>query len=59
MTGARITRRSQLALPGEVLVSSIVKDLVVGSGIEFQDRGEHELKSVPGSCRLFRVENQT
>jgi class 3 adenylate cyclase/alpha-beta hydrolase superfamily lysophospholipase len=52
-------RLGSLALPGEVLVSSTVKDLVVGSGIEFQDRGEHELKGVPGSWRLFRVENAT
>ncbi len=44
------------ACPGEVLVSSTVKDLVVGSGIEFEDRGEHQLKGVPGSWRLFRVE---
>jgi class 3 adenylate cyclase/alpha-beta hydrolase superfamily lysophospholipase len=50
-------RVGSLALPGEVLVSSTVKDLVVGSGIEFQDRGEHELKGVPGSWRLFCVEN--
>jgi class 3 adenylate cyclase len=41
--------------PGEVLVSSTVKDLVVGSGIEFEDRGEHELKGVPGTWRLFAV----
>jgi class 3 adenylate cyclase len=40
-----------------VLVSSTVKDLVVGSGIEFQDRGEHELKGVPGPWRVFRVDN--
>jgi class 3 adenylate cyclase len=38
---------------GEVLVSSTVKDLVVGSAINFADRGEHELKGVPGTCRLF------
>jgi class 3 adenylate cyclase len=48
-----------LAAPGEVLVSSAVKDLVVGSGIEFQDRGEHDLKGVPGSWRLFRVQKVT
>jgi class 3 adenylate cyclase len=41
--------------PGEVLVSSTVKDLVVGSGIEFQERGSHELKGVPGEWRLFSV----
>jgi hypothetical protein len=39
-----------------VLVSSTVKDLVAGSGIEFQDRGLHELKGVPGEWRLFAVE---
>jgi hypothetical protein len=36
-------------------VSSTVKDLVAGSGIEFDDRGEHELKGVPGTWRLFSV----
>jgi class 3 adenylate cyclase/alpha-beta hydrolase superfamily lysophospholipase len=40
---------------GEVLVSSTVKDLVTGSGIEFQDRGEHDLKGVPGTWRLHAV----
>jgi class 3 adenylate cyclase len=44
------------ASPGEVLVSGTVKDLVVGSGIEFRDRGEHELKGVPGTWKLFAVE---
>jgi class 3 adenylate cyclase len=44
-----------LAEPGEVLVSSTVKDLVVGSGIEFADRGDHVLKGVPESWRLFAV----
>src|SRR5580704_4809363 len=48
-------RIGSLASPNEVLVSSTVKDLVVGSGIEFEDRGEYELKGVPGSWRLFRV----
>jgi len=43
------------AAPSEVLVSSTVKDLVVGSGIEFQDRGSRELKGVPGEWRLFAV----
>jgi class 3 adenylate cyclase len=43
----------QLAAPGEVLVSRTVRDLVVGSGIEFRERGEHELKGVPGSWQLF------
>jgi class 3 adenylate cyclase len=41
---------------GEVLVSSTVKDLVAGSGINFIERGEHELKGVPGAWRLFAVE---
>jgi class 3 adenylate cyclase len=49
---ARVSAR---AGPGEVLVSSTVKDLVVGSGIEFEDRGEQELKGVPGPWRLFAV----
>jgi len=47
---------SATAGPGEVLVSSTVKDLVAGSGIEFADRGQHELKGVPGEWRLFAVE---
>ena len=51
--GARV---SALAGPGEVLVSSTVKDLVAGSGIVFEDRGERELRGVPGSWRLFAVE---
>jgi class 3 adenylate cyclase len=51
-TGARI---SVAAAPGEVLVSSTVKDLVAGSGIEFEDRGSHELKGVPGEWRLYAV----
>ena len=41
------------ARPGEVLVSGTVKDIVAGSGIQFQERGEHELAGVPGSWRLF------
>ena len=40
---------------GEVLVSSTVRDLVVGSGIEFADRGRHALRGVPGEWRLFAV----
>ena len=46
-----------IAKPQEVLVSSTVKDLVVGSGIEFSERGEHELKGVPGVWKLFAVES--
>jgi class 3 adenylate cyclase len=38
-----------------VLVSSTVKDLVAGSGIEFEDRGTAELKGIPGNWRLFAV----
>jgi class 3 adenylate cyclase len=43
------------APPGDLLVSAAVPMLVAGSGIEFQDRGEHELKGVPGPWRLFSV----
>jgi pimeloyl-ACP methyl ester carboxylesterase len=50
-TGARVAAHAE---PGEVLVSSTVKDLVAGSGIEFEDRGEHELKGV-GAWRLYSV----
>jgi pimeloyl-ACP methyl ester carboxylesterase len=50
--GARV---GATAGPGEVLVSGTVKDLVVGSGIDFEDRGEHELRGVPGEWRLWAV----
>jgi pimeloyl-ACP methyl ester carboxylesterase len=50
--GARVAAKAQA---GEVLVSSTVKDLVAGSEISFEDRGEHELKGVPGRWRLFAV----
>jgi class 3 adenylate cyclase len=50
--GARI---AALAEPGEVLVSSTVKDLVAGSGIEFEDRGEQELKDISDAWHLYRV----
>jgi len=50
--GARV---AALAEPGEVLVSSTVKELVAGSGIEFQDRGEHQLKGISEAWRLFAV----
>jgi class 3 adenylate cyclase len=43
------------AAPSEVLVSSTVKDLVVGSGIDFEERGAHELRGVPGEWQLFSV----
>jgi len=48
--GARV---GALARPGEVLVSSTVKDLVAGSGLAFDDRGPHVLKGVPGEWRLY------
>jgi class 3 adenylate cyclase len=44
-----------LASPGEVLVSRTVVDLVVGSDLLFEDRGEHELRGMPGTWRLFAV----
>ena len=50
--GARV---AALAGPSEVLVSSTVKDLVAGSGLSFEDAGEHELKGVPDSWHLYRV----
>jgi class 3 adenylate cyclase len=50
--GARV---AALAEGGEVLVSSTVTDLVAGWGIEFEDRGTHELKGVPGAWRLYAV----
>jgi len=49
-TGARVAAH---AGPSEVLVSSTVKDLVAGSGLEFEDRGLHELKGIPGEWRLY------
>ena len=48
-------RIAAMCAPGEVSVSSTVKDLVAGSGIGFDERGEHELKGVPGSWKLFAV----
>ena len=48
-------RIGALASPGEVLVSSTVKDLVVGSRIDFVDRGERQLKGLPGMWRLYRA----
>jgi class 3 adenylate cyclase len=50
--GARV---GALAGPSEVLVSSTLRDLVIGSGLEFEDRGAHELKGVPGEWHLFAV----
>ena len=50
--GARV---GALARPSEVLVSSTVKDLVAGTGLAFEDAGEHELKGVPDRWHLYRV----
>jgi len=50
--GARVVSQ---AAASEVLVSSTVKDLVVGSGMEFEDRGVRPLKGVPGQWRLYAV----
>ncbi len=54
--GARV---AALAGPGEVWVSSTVKDLVVGSGIEFTPTGSHTLKGVPGEWQLYRARSST
>jgi class 3 adenylate cyclase len=51
--GARV---ASMAAAGEVLVSSTVKDLVVGSGLSFSDRGLHSLKGAPGEWRIYAVE---
>jgi class 3 adenylate cyclase len=51
-TGARV---AGLAGAGEVLVSQTVKDLVAGAGLRFEERGEHELKGVPGTWRVYAV----
>jgi class 3 adenylate cyclase len=50
--GARV---AAIAGSSEVLVSSTVKDLVAGSGLQFEDAGEHELKGVPDRWRLYRL----
>jgi class 3 adenylate cyclase len=50
--GARV---SALAGANDVLVSSTLRDLVIGSGLEFEERGAYELKGVPGEWRLFAV----
>jgi class 3 adenylate cyclase len=55
-TGARVAANAE---PGEVLVSSTVKDLVAGSGLSFEDRGMHELKGIPGEWRLYAVDRVT
>jgi class 3 adenylate cyclase len=46
---------SALAGPNEVVVSSTLRDLVIGSGLQFEDRGAHELKGVPGEWHLLAV----
>jgi class 3 adenylate cyclase/pimeloyl-ACP methyl ester carboxylesterase len=50
--GARV---SALAGPNDVLVSSTLRDLVIGSGLKFEERGAHELKGVPGEWRISTV----
>jgi class 3 adenylate cyclase len=50
--GARVAAQAE---SGEVLVSGTVRDLLAGSGLEFEDRGAHELKGVPGEWRLYAV----
>ena len=50
--GARVAAGAD---PGEVLVTGTVKDLVAGAGVELADRGERELKGVPGLWRLYAV----
>jgi class 3 adenylate cyclase len=52
--GARVAAK---AGPSQVLISQTVKDLVAGSGLTFEDAGEHELKGVPDRWHLYRVVN--
>jgi class 3 adenylate cyclase len=52
--GARVMEKAD---PGEVFVSSTVKDLVAGSGLHFNDRGKYDLKGIPGEWRIFLVEH--
>ena len=52
--GARV---AAIAKPGQVLVSSTVRDLVAGSGFSFSEAGDHTLKGVPGTWRLFAIED--
>jgi class 3 adenylate cyclase len=49
------SRIASMAGPDEVLVSGTVRDLVHGSGVRFEPRGEHELKGVPGRWAVFAV----
>jgi len=51
-SGARVSAQ---AGPNDVLVSSTLRDLVIGSGLEFEERGAHQLKGVPGEWSLFAV----
>jgi class 3 adenylate cyclase len=51
--GARVAKEAH---PGEVLVSSTVRDLVAGSGLRFRERGSAELRGVPEQWRLYAVE---
>ena len=55
LRAARVQARAQ---PGEVWVSKTVTDLVTGSGIIFSNRGEHQLKGVPGTWQLLAVEHE-
>jgi class 3 adenylate cyclase len=55
-TGARVVDK---AGADEVLVSRTVRDLVTGSGIQFEERGVHELKGLPGRWELFAVQRQS
>ena len=48
-------RGSALAGPNDVLVSSTLRDLVIGSGLEFEEHGTHQVKGVPGEWHLFAV----
>ena len=50
--GARVAARAQ---PSEVLVTSTVKDLTAGSGLAFEDAGEHQLKGVPDRWHIYRL----
>jgi class 3 adenylate cyclase len=54
--GARV---GALAAPSEVLVSQTVRDLVAGSGLAFEDKGDHELKGIPDRWRLYRVASES
>ena len=54
--GARVAAQ---AAPGEVLVSSTVRDLVAGSGLRFEDRGDQELRGIPGEWHLYAVETSS